>query len=50
MSDRKYATETTGPDIEAFLRPLLERAGFRVQFEILDAHWDVPLEPVPLPG
>ena len=37
MSDRKYATETTGPEIEAFLRPLLERAGFRVQFEILDA-------------
>jgi spoIIIJ-associated protein len=38
VSDRKYAAETTGPEIEAFLRPLLQHAGFHLQFEILDAH------------
>ena len=38
MSDRKYSAETTGPEVEAFLRPVLQRAGFRLQFEILDAH------------
>ena len=38
MNDRKYSAETTGQEIEAFLRPLLHRAGFHLQFEILDAH------------
>jgi spoIIIJ-associated protein len=38
VSDRKYSAETTGPGVEAFLRPILQRAGFRLQFEILDAH------------
>ncbi len=38
MSDLKYSAESTGPGVEAFLRPLLERAGFHLQFEILDAH------------
>ncbi len=37
MSDRKYSAERIGPRIDAFLRALLKRAGFRLSFEAADA-------------
>jgi spoIIIJ-associated protein len=37
VSDRKYSVERIGPQIDAFLRALNERAGFRLSFQITDA-------------
>lgn len=34
MSGRKYSAETTGPEIESFLKPVLKHADFRVRFEV----------------
>jgi len=36
VNDRKYSLASVGPRIEQFLRPLLERAGFRLDFEMAD--------------
>ena len=38
MSDRKYSVASAGTRIDGFLRPLLERAGFRVDYEMADGH------------
>lgn len=37
MSGRKYSKESTGPEIERFLKTVLRNAGFRVRFEIRDS-------------
>ena len=36
MSRPKYSAESIGPRIEAFLRPVLSRAGFKLSFQIAD--------------
>ena len=36
MSDRKYSVASAGPASTQFLRPLLERAGFRMDYEMAD--------------
>ena len=36
MSDRKYSVASAGTRIHGFLRPLLERAGFRMDYEMAD--------------
>lgn len=36
MSRPKYSAESIGPRIEAFLRPVLSRAGFQLSFQIAD--------------
>ncbi len=38
MSDRKYSADRIGPRIESFLRTVLKHGGFRVHFEVTDAH------------
>ena len=37
MDERKYNVESIGPRIDKFLPPLLERAGFRLKWEITEA-------------
>jgi len=37
VSERKYTAEAIRPEVEAFLRPVLQYAGFRLQLEVLDA-------------
>ena len=37
MNERKYRAESTGPQIDRFLRSLLKSAGFRVTYEVADA-------------
>ena len=36
MNERKYAVASVGPKIDAFLDPLLEQAGFDLDYEIAD--------------
>ncbi len=36
MSDRKYSVASAGSRIDRFLRPLLDQAGFRVDYEMAD--------------
>lgn len=38
--DRKYRVDSVGPKIEAFLRPVLKKAGFRLSFDVQEG--DVP--------
>ncbi|MFB3778083.1 MAG: protein jag [Bryobacteraceae bacterium] len=38
MSERKYSAERIGPRIEAFLKAVFKHAGFRLRFEVTDAH------------
>lgn len=35
MSDRKYTIESVGPKLEEFLRPILKRADFRLDFQVV---------------
>ena len=37
MNEPKYSAESLGPRIDAFLRPVLKSAGFRLKFEAADA-------------
>ncbi|MBZ5592635.1 MAG: single-stranded DNA-binding protein [Acidobacteriia bacterium] len=36
MSDKKYSVPSMSPRIDQFLRPLLQRAGFRLDYEIAE--------------
>jgi spoIIIJ-associated protein len=38
VSERKYSAERIGPRIDAFLRAVFKHGGFRLQFEVTDAH------------
>ena len=38
MSERKYSAERIGPRIDAFLRAVFEHGGFRLRFEVANAH------------
>ena len=37
MNPRKYSIESVGPRIDEFVRPVLEQAGFRMDYEIADS-------------
>jgi spoIIIJ-associated protein len=36
VNDRKYSLASVGPRIEQFLRPLVQQAGFRLNYEVVD--------------
>ncbi|MFN7994370.1 MAG: R3H domain-containing nucleic acid-binding protein [Bryobacteraceae bacterium] len=37
MTDRKYSLESVGPRIDQFLRPMLDLAGFKLSYEMVDS-------------
>ena len=38
MSDKKYTVESIAPRVDGFLRPLVKRAGFSLDYEMAEGH------------